>query len=214
MRSYQKANFNLIPFVDYLFNILLIFTMILALANISVKKSQGDPAFQQNVIYQLVMDWDGTSPADIDLWAKDPAEHIVGFNRREGGEGSLMALAHDCLGSSNNTTEDKSKTFPANQELIALRGTVQGEYIVNGMCYAKKDHKGDIKVSCKLLQVKPFKEIIKLERILKTNGDEQTFFRFILDKDGKVVSTNELPQRFAQLGSSGEYNGPAEVPDK
>lgn len=199
MRNYQDAKFNLIPFVDYLFNILLIFVMIISLSNISSKKNQGDPAFQQNVIYQIVMDWDGNSPADIDLWAKDPGEHIVGFNRREGGEGSLISLAHDCLGKENNMTEDKSKTFLANQEIISLRGTLEGEYIVNGFLYAKKSEPNEIKVGCKLIQVKPFKEIIKTERILKTNGDEQTFFRFKVDKDGKIVETNELPQRIAHL---------------
>lgn len=193
---------SLVPFIDVLVFLVIIFISISSLLKYASKEAEA--SISANVVYQVIMDWKGESKTDMDLWAKDPQGHTVGFNNREGGEGSLMSLAHDDLGARNDTVNN-GKILQVNQEIISLRGAVEGEYIVNGHTYAKDIGEPFILVSCKLVKIKPFKEIIKVERTFKQNGDEQTFFRFKVDKDGNIGDTSELPQKFVSLNKQVEF---------
>jgi ABC-type phosphate transport system substrate-binding protein len=193
----ESEDFNYLPFVDVLFNVLIVVVILLAL-NKSEKKS--DPSMSANVIYQIVMDWDGKSTTDMDLWAKDPAGNITGFKNREGGDGSLFALAQDDRGAMTDTKPDGS-VVEVNQEIVSIRGTKPGEYIVTGYAYARAD-KQNLKVSCKLVKIKPFQEIKTIERTFTATAQEQTFFRFKLDEKGEVVDINELP------GNVAKFDGP------
>lgn len=197
MREFEKSKLNFTSFTDILFNFLLVFVAIVSLIKV---KNNGDPAFMQNAVYQIVMEWPGTSKSDIDLWAQDPFGRLVGFKNREGGEGSLFALNRDDLG---DRTEKGAggNVIPINEEIISLRGTFEGEYIVNGHCYAKKEN-GPETIKVKLIKVKPFKEIVKKEREFTLDGDEKTFFRFRVDKDGNITETNELQQIITQADES------------
>ena len=205
MKTFSENTFNFATFVDVLFNFLLVFIVIITL--VRIKKDDQEPSVSQNVMYQLLMDWNGESATDMDLWARDATGRIVGFNNREGGENSLFSLAHDDLGSRNDVIDPKNKSVvvKVNQEIISLRGTKEGEYVANVHCY-RKDEKdtAPITVTCRLVKIKPFKEIIKIERVIKLTGDEETFFRFSFNKDGEIVSTNELPQKFVSLNKGGE----------
>ena len=40
-----------------------------------------------NVLYEVILTWDGKSGDDLDLWVQSASGHLVGFNRREGGHG-------------------------------------------------------------------------------------------------------------------------------
>ena len=51
-----------------------------------------------NVIYEIVLTWDGESEDDLDLYVRAASGHTVSFNNREGGQGSLISLDHDALG--------------------------------------------------------------------------------------------------------------------
>ena len=189
---------SITPFIDALFLFLLVFITITFLIK-STKSS--DASVQLSEIYNIVMTWENESAADFDLWAKDSTDNIVGFNRREGGQGSLFALKRDDLGKRTETKQDGT-TILLNEEVVSLRGTKEGEYIVNGHFYNKpNDEPGPFTVKCKLVKIKPFKEIIIKERIFNTSGDEETFFRFKFDKNGEVVETNELPAKIAVINS-------------
>lgn len=192
---------TLIPFIDVLFILLCVFVSISSLLKHAQKEAEA--SVSANVLYQVIMDWEGASKTDMDLWTKDPQGHVVGFNNREGGEGSLCSLAHDDLGARNDQTTDKS-VVQVNQEIISIRGALNGEYTANGHCYAKDQAEGSLKVKCRLVKIKPFKEIISVEREFKSNGDEVTFFRFKFDRDGNIENTNELPQKFVTLNKGEE----------
>lgn len=181
---------NLIPMIDVLFTFLLVFVVITML--IKAKSDNEDSSYkQENALYLISLMWQGN--ADIDLWARDSFSHIVGFPRREGGDGSLMSLNRDCLGAS--TTEINEFGEPVakiNEEIITIRGITQGEYIVNAHSYALKDA-GSTKVSVKLVKNKPYKIIVEKDFMFETTGEEHTFFRFTLNKDGEVIDINDLP---------------------
>lgn len=229
MKTSDAPALNMTTYVEVLMQILLVYVVIISLSVVS-QKNQSDPALSQNVVYQVFMDWDGESATDMDLWAKDPTKNIVGFNNREGGENSLFSLAHDDLGNKNDvisnvqsmigpmalpgstpqplpnppTVPPNAPVVKVNQEVISFRAMKEGEYSVNGHCYAKKPMSAPDKVKCKLVKIKPFKEIKVIEREFKVNGDEITFFRFKVDKDGNVLEVNELPDKFVSLKKDGD----------
>lgn len=222
MKKFEQPTLNFTTFTEVLFNILLVFVIIMSLSK--VKRDSGDPSLAPNVMYQLVMDWDGKSKTDLDLWSKDPAGKIVGFNNREGGENSLFSLAHDDLGAKNDsvsilnmlpnlsggsTTPTKpSVVIEVNQEIISLRGTKEGEYVVNGHCYNRHGETAPLplKATCKLVKIKPFKEIRTVEREFKKDGDEVTFFRFKVDVDGNIYDVSELPQKIVSLNREADVD--------
>ena len=51
-----------------------------------------------NVIYEVILTWNAESADDLDLYVQSASGHVVSFNNREGGEGSLISLDHDALG--------------------------------------------------------------------------------------------------------------------
>lgn len=186
---------NAIPLCDILFTFLLVFVSITMLLKVKVESDNASYQ-QQNAVFLIVLNWEGN--ADLDLWSKDPQNRIVSFHRREGGEGSLFSLNRDCLGSA--TTEIGENGEPVskiNEEIIAIRGTFTGEYIVNVHGYNMKGQTSAA-ATVKLVQNKPYKILIEKKKTIETNGQEETFFRFSVDKDGKITDLNELPTSLTQ----------------
>ncbi len=183
----MRSKFS-IPFIDILFSFLLTFVCILSLTknsqNLNVKAG-----LEQQAIYQVIMTWEGNS--DIDLHGMDPAEHKVSFQRREGGEGSLFSLNRDSLGGLRTESKNGEVVNKINEEIVTIRAIYEGEYVFNGHDYR---HTGEpVKVTARLIKVKPFKEIAKEERIFSESGEEYTFFRFTLNKQEAVSDLNVLP---------------------
>lgn len=198
----MKITKNIIPFIDVLFTFLMVFICITMLLKAKSDK-ENESYKQQNAIYLIVLNWSGN--ADIDLWTKDGAGHAVGFSNREGGNGCLMSLNRDCLGASTSEVGaagyefGSAVTLPVNEEILSIRGVTDGEYIVNSHAYALKDA-GSTKVKVKLVKNKPYKVIVEKEFTFNSTGEEHTFFRFTLDKEGNVVDLNELPTNLIGTG--------------
>ena len=148
-----------------------------------------------NVIYEVILTWDGESEDDLDIYVQAASGHTVAFNNREGGEGSLISLDHDALGKRrNNSLESgvQGTVVSFNEEIVSFRGVVEGENIVTVHVYAKRDDK-PIKATIKLIKIKPYKEIVTREKEFTITGEERTAFRFKTDKDGNILDINELP---------------------
>tara|TARA_R100000808_G_scaffold21250_1_gene45976 strand:+ start:2077 stop:2610 length:534 start_codon:yes stop_codon:yes gene_type:complete len=148
-----------------------------------------------NVLYEVILTWDGNSEDDLDIYVQSASGHVVSFNNREGGEGSLVSLNHDALGKSRNNSlnvDAEGKVVGFNEEIVAFRGVVEGENIVNVHVYSKKDQE-PIEATIILIKVKPYKEIVSKKRVFAATGEEKTAFRFKTDKNGEVVEVNELP---------------------
>jgi hypothetical protein len=148
-----------------------------------------------NTLYEVILTWDGNSEDDLDLYVQAASGHIVSFNNREGGEGSLISLNHDALGKSRNNSlakDAEGKVVGFNEEIVAFRGATEGDNIVNVHVYSKKDETST-QATITLIKIKPYKEIVLKKRIFNATGDEKTAFRFRTDKNGEVVEVNELP---------------------
>ena len=87
----MRKFFSFRPFIDVLFCCLLMLVAILFLLKTEEEKTKSRPP---NVIYEIILTWDGNSEDDLDLYVQASSGHIVSFNNREGGEGSLISLNH------------------------------------------------------------------------------------------------------------------------
>lgn len=192
----MKKNNTYASLFDVVLSCLAVFIAITALLKYDEKKADS-AAPPQNAIFQVLMEWNDESADDIDLWGEDPNNNVVGFKRREGGDTCLMSLARDDIGAAGDFLAD-GNNIKKNNEVISIRGVVAGEYIFNAHYYAKKDKKPAIKVKAKLVRVKPFELLIEKDLTFFDEGDEQTFFRFSLDKDGNVSGISNLPKIIAK----------------
>jgi len=197
----MRKFFSFRPFIDVLFCCLLMLVAILFLLKTEEEKTKSRPP---NVIYEIILTWDGNSEDDLDIYVQSASGHKVSFNRREGGEGSLISLDHDALGkrTNNSLAEGQEGTVvPFNEEIVSFRGVTEGENIVTVHVYSKRDDL-PTKAKIKLIKIKPFKEIVVREKVFETTGQEKTAFRFKTDKNGNILDINELPANLVNnLGS-------------
>lgn len=193
VNSGYKKFFSFRPFIDVLFCCLLMLVAILFILKTEEKKTKARPP---NVIYEVVLTWDGESNDDLDLYVKSASGHIVSFNNREGGDGSLISLDHDALGKSRNNSLQNGEGVVVNynEEIVSFRGVLEGENVVTVHVYSKKDEE-PINATIKLIKIKPFKEVVVKERQFNSTGQEETAFRFETDKNGEIIDINELPAR-------------------
>ena len=190
----KRKFFTFKPFIDVLFCCLLMLVAILFLLKTEEEKTKMRPP---NVMYEVILTWNGESEDDLDIYVQSASGHVVCFNNREGGQGSLISLDHDALGKSrNNSLESgvQGKVVNYNEEVVSFRGVVDGENIVTVHVYSKTDEQ-PTKATIKLIKIKPYKEIVVKERTFMAVGDEVTAFRFKTDKEGNVLEVNELPAR-------------------
>ena len=130
----MRRFFSFRPFIDVLFCCLLMLVAILFLLKTEEKKTKARPP---NVLYEVVLTWDGESNDDLDLYVQAASGHTVSFNNREGGQGSLISLDHDALGKSRNNTLNNGSdgvVVNYNEEVVSFRGVVEGENIVSIIC--------------------------------------------------------------------------------
>jgi len=152
-----------------------------------------------NVIYEIILTWDAESADDLDIYVQSSSGHIVSFNNREGGDGSLISLDHDALGKRNNSLGEgvEGAIVKFHEERVSFRGIIGGENIVTVHVYSKRDD-APVKASIRLIKIKPFKEVVVKERTFETTGQEKTAFRFTTDKSGDILDVNELPANLAK----------------
>ena len=188
----RRKFFTFKPFIDTLFCCLLMLVAILFLLKTEEDSIKTRPP---NVLFEVILTWDGESQDDLDLYVKAASGHTVAFNNREGGEGSLISLDHDALGKRVNNSLGQGVAGTVvnfNEEIVSFRGVVAGENIVTVHVYAKRDD-NSTKGTIKLIKIKPYKEVVMRDRQFNTTGEEKIAFRFKTDKDGNILDINELP---------------------
>ena len=190
-RGYKKF-FSFRPFIDVLFCCLLMLVAILFLLKSEEQKTKTRPP---NVLYEVVLTWDGNSEDDLDLYVRAASGHTVSFNNREGGQGSLISLDHDALGKRRNNSLAQGvegTVVDFNEEVVSFRGVTGGDNIVNVHVYSKRDEE-PTKATIRLIRIKPFKEVVVKEKEFVATGDQKTAFRFTTNKDGDIIDISELP---------------------
>jgi hypothetical protein len=193
----QRRHDEIDPFSDLLFNTLLAFVMLFAIALIAMnpKAKTGDiPAKAEFIV---TVTWPDLNPNDVDTWVQDPGGNLVWFRAREAG---MLHLDRDDRGLSNDTIviNNQKVVNPLNQEVVTLRGVAPGEYTVNVHYYDTKNGE-PVPVNVSVVKVNPQAVVAYYGSLtLNRKGDEATAVRFTLDEQGEVRDVNTLPKTLVQ----------------
>ena len=204
-----------IGFIDLLFNILVGFAFLFIVAFILIKPESKKKDFERRAEFVVVMEWDNEAPDDIDLYVEDPIDGLVNY---QSPRVNFSHLDKDDLGTKNDTTvfhDGTISTIQINREVVSIRGILPGEWTINAHYFADKPYANKNKskdyfltVRVELHKVNPYQILWVGEKKFKRKGQEETFLRFTLDRNGNLVgSFRFLPKRFVRpqkLGSTGD----------
>ena len=217
-----------IGFTDLLFNILVGFAFLFIIAFLLIKPEAKKKDFDRNAEFVIVMEWDKEAKGDIDLYVEDPLGAKCSFRQTVA---NFMHLDKDDLGSANDTVVNADGTISTvkiNREVITIRGIIAGEYIINAHYYSERDYSNidkriemgtsarkkkskEVTVKIELHKVNPYTIMWIGEKTFHSKGQEETFVRFRLDKDGTVLSpfTFEKKKFVTPLMAAGNYTIPS-----
>jgi len=199
-----------IGFTDMLFNILVGFAFLFIVAFLLIKPEAKKQDFERKAEFVVVMEWDHDQPDDIDLYVRDPTNSTVHFRLPTA---NFMYLDKDDLGYANDIVMNVDGTITKvniNREVVTIRGIIPGEYIINAHYYSARKWTGrtlatnmggggvyevrkgkqtgkQLTVKIELHKVDPYKIWWIGEKTFTRRGQEETFVRFTIDSDGKLV---------------------------
>ena len=204
-----------IGFTDLLFNILVGFAFLFIIAFLLIKPEAKKEDFDRRAEFVVVMEWDNDANGDIDLYVEDPTGKQVSFRYHNH---NYMHLDKDDLGASNDTVinaDGTISTVKINREVVTIRGIIKGEYVINAHYYSLRSYdkvnpkKPVVTVKVELHKVNPYSILWVGEKEFNHRGQEETFLRFRLDKDGKILPpfTFEKKKFVTPLQALGNYQG-------
>jgi len=195
----MKRNYHSnLAFLDLLFNALLCFVALFAVAIIIASPEEDDGKVDVKAEFIITASWSIDADDDIDLYVEDPIGNIVYFKNQEAG---LMYLDRDDLGNASDRIEAEYMAIENedNREIVTIRGSMSGQYVVNIHAYRKRNEV-PVPVLVTVEKINPFSTIVSRTVLLEKSGQEETVCRFTLNANGNVVSINKLPKTFAESG--------------
>ena len=202
-----------IGFTDLLFNILVGFAFLFIIAFLLIKPEAKKKDFERKAEFVIVMEWDHDQPDDIDLYVQDPTQSKVHFRLPIT---NFMYLDKDDLGYANDIVKNVDGTVTKvniNREVVTIRGIIAGQYIINAHYYSSrewsrlgqlntnaydsipavvaskqvKDKEKPLTVKIELHKVNPYTILWVGEKKFFRKGQEETFVRFTIDKNGDLI---------------------------
>ena len=181
-------------FTDLLFNVLLGFAFMFAIAFMLINSSEETGNIRSNAEILISVQWPDDHPDDVDAIVEDPQGSLVWYHNRDSG---LMHLDRDDRGNlaDNLNVNGEVVSNPINQETITVRGLQSGEYIINLLHY-KSNFKEPLPVTVKVEKLNPSVELVYYgEHFLNGVGDEMTALRFYVDSQKNISDLNQIPKR-------------------
>jgi hypothetical protein len=181
-------------FTDLLFNALLGFVFMFAIAFMLINNSENSGIVDTKAEILISIQWPDNHPDDVDAVVEDPQGGLVWYHNRDSG---LMHLDRDDRGNlaDNINVQGGVVSNPINQETITIRGLQSGEYVVNLLHY-KSNYDEPLPVTVKVEKLNPSVKIIYYgEHSLTGVGDEKTAIRFIIDGNKEVSNLSKLPKK-------------------
>ena len=181
-------------FTDLLFNALLGFAFMFAIAFMLINNSEESGNINTKAEVLISVQWPDEHPDDVDTVVEDPQGGLVWYHNRDTG---LMHLDRDDRGNLADSvkTEGEVVSNPINQETVTVRGLQTGEYVINLLHY-KSNYKEPLPVTVKVEKLNPTVELIYYgQHFLNGVGDEITALRFSVDGAKEISNLNQLPKR-------------------
>jgi len=205
-----------IGFTDMLFNILVGFAFLFIVAFLLIKPEAKKQDFERKAEFVVVLEWDHDQPDDIDLYVQDPTQSKVHFRLPIT---NFMYLDKDDLGYANDIVKNIDGSITKvniNREVVTIRGIIKGEFVINGHYYSERSYdkinkkKPVITVRVELHKVNPYSIMWVGEKTFNHRGQEETFLRFRLDKDGNILPpfTFEKKKFVTPMQALGNYTAP------
>ena len=190
-------------FTDLLFNTLLGFAFMFALAfmMIAAPEEAGNVDAKAEVL--ITVRWEDQHPDDVDAIVEDPRGGLVWYHNRDTG---LMHLDRDDRGvfADQITVDGVAIANPINQETVTIRAAQAGEYVVNLLHY-KSHYSQPLPVTVKVEKLNPRVSMLYYGvHELGGSGDELTAIRFTLDGEGGVTSTSRRPKSLLTRAVAGK----------
>jgi len=190
-------------FTDLLFNALLGFAFMFAIAFMLINDSQDAGSIDTKAEVLISIQWPDDHPDDVDAVVEDPQGGLVWYHNRDSG---LMHLDRDDRGNLADKITSKGEVIsnPINQETVTVRGLQSGEYVINLLHY-KSNYQDPLPVTVKVEKLNPSVELIYYgEHFLIGVGDEKTALRFIVDGQKNITDLNQFPKKLLTkaLGNS------------
>ena len=190
-------------FTDLLFNALLGFAFMFAIAFMLINNSQDAGSIDTKAEVLISIQWPDNHPDDVDAVVEDPQGGLVWYHNRDSG---LMHLDRDDRGNLADKITSKGEVIsnPINQETVTIRGLQSGEYVINLLHY-KSNYQDPLPVNVKVEKLNPSVELIYYgEHFLTGVGDEKTALRFIVDGQKNITDLNQFPKKLLTkaLGNS------------
>lgn len=179
------------PFTDLLFNALLGFTLLFLVAVLLVNPVARQGVLDPKAEFIISATWPEDRADDVDLWVEDPHGEVVSYLSRDAG---WMHLDRDDRGELNDTVEidGETKIYPINQEIVTLRGTITGEYVVN-LYYYESASRQPVPVTVKVERVNPQFELTFVDQVvLQAVDEERTVVRFTITSGRDVIRVNRM----------------------
>ena len=182
-----------ISFYDMLTNMMLLFVslFVLAFIQMAIKKEKTKTSKTEiPAQFLITTTWPKEFNDDVDSYLLMPNNQLVFFQRKNDG---FASLEYDCIPKQTETIQTKNGPVTSNEhrELITIRKTLEGEYIMNVHMY-KKDSDLPTPVNVRIEKINPYNMIIMKNITLNRNGEEKTIARFMLNSNGDVIEVNEL----------------------
>ncbi len=185
------------PITAVLFKMIQALTFFFVLAvmfmNPVSKKGLIDPKAE----YIITVSWEDDNPNDVDTWVEEPDGNLVWFRNKEAG---LIHLDRDDRGNVNDVLSVNGQKIhnPLNQEVVTVRGTIVGEYVINVQYYASEDQQ-PIDVTVRVDKVNPQLEVVWYGTLtLSKAGEERTAVRFTIQPDGSIANVNQIQKNLTE----------------
>lgn len=185
------------PFTDMLFNVLLVLSLLFAMALVFINPPAKDGNVNIKADFLITVSWPDNDPNDIDTWVRDGAGRTCWFKARDEG---LMHLDRDDRGTVGDTilVNGREVINPLNQEVATLRGFAPGEYTVNVQYYESRNQ-SPVDVTISVVKVNPRADVVYYGSVrLPAKGAERTAVRFTVTPEGNVSDINTLPKTIVQ----------------
>ncbi len=187
------------PFTDLLFNSLLAFTFLFLVTIMFLNPPTKTGAIEAKAEFIVTTQWEDNRPDDVDTWVQDPTGELVWFRNPEAG---LMHLDRDDRGMVNDQilVDGRAVANPLNQEVVTIRGTAPGEYVVNVHYYQSNTNR-PVTVVVRVVKVNPVLRVLYYGNVeLPRVGAERTAVRFTITADGEVDNVNTIPKSIVRVG--------------
>ena len=117
-------------------SVVVVLFCLLAVSQISAKKSDGDT--HPPAEYLITLTWPNDRNVDLDLWVRDPDNDVIYYGAREA---KNISLDRDSRGAITNrsTLKDGTVIDSGNREVVSIRAVIPGDYLIAVSYYDGSD---------------------------------------------------------------------------